>query len=491
MTHIRSGFAHTLGGVVLAVGLVAGLGCTGSRSWRVQDVMPWVPTEPATQIVSAFNPQVQHLPDPSKDGQMGAGLSGQLYMIAAGGKFTEANGDLYIMADDITARPPGQTPAVTEIWHFDPVTLRKLRTKDERFGDCYALFLPYPPTWKDVTHIRISTQYKPKGDPTKEPTLSSPPQTVTLDFTPPGEQPSVWLDKSGPKPTAPVAMKAMPNVARDIARGLGSPHTGPQPNGTVNAGGPLPTSPVTPAGGTPPFALPPTGITPPPPTTPLLPPPMTFTPDRPQATMRGPNGETLNVTAMALPPGQSVPPGWTKQPDGSIQPPAVVANQQHQSQSQQTWPAQGGQTTQVNYQPPPTYVPASQQYVPASQQPQYQSRIQHGAFNQTQPLPPLPPTAVPPARTALPPVGTVPGNVPALPTTPSGVSGPVMPMNLPPTQPQFDPNSPVGGWATQPPVAPVPPPPPGGGYAPPVAPPPATSYDAPLIPAVIRPGDRR
>lgn len=562
MERIRSRIALALGGAarvrgggllaLAAFGLLVGVGCTGPRALRMKDVLPagWVSTTPASQIVCAFNPQVQHLPDPSKDGVLGAGLSGQLYLIAADGSFTDVNGDLYVMADDITVRPPGHPPAVPEIWHFDAATLRKLKTKDERFGSCYALFLPYPPNWKDVTQLRISTQYKPKGDPAKEPTLPGPPQTVLLDFTPPGEQSNVWLKKDpDAKPTAPVAMKGMPNVSRDIARGgLGAALTGPQSNGTALAGGTPPATPVTPAGGpTPPVFNPfaaPTGPAPPPPTTPPLPPPMQFTPDRPQTTMRGPHGETLNVTAMALPPGQTVPAGWVKQPDGSIQPPNVAAAsgqqpQPHQpqfppqqGQVQQTWPAQGGQTAVA----PADYRPASSNFVPASQQ--NQSRIQHGTFappfqpvtpqqpvtpvqpppvvNPQQPLTPvqpqLPPNvpgslpAIPPtaARSgALPPVSHVPGNVPAMPAMSGGFAGPAQPINLPPSggvvapppvvpSVNFDTSSPVGAWANPsvPPVSPVPPPPPGGAYAPTVVPPPPPgSYDTPNVPVVIkRPG---
>ncbi len=516
MERIRSRVAHALGGAVrvrrgglfalAAVGLLAGVGCTGPRALRMKDVLPagWVPSKPATQITPAFNPQVQYLPDPTQDGVMRPGLAGQMFMLAADGSYTDATGDLYVMADDISLRPPGQMPAVTEIWHFDPTTLRKLRTTDERFGECYALFLPYPSTWKDVTQVRLSTQYKPKGDPNKEPTLSGPPQTVLLDYTPPGQQQGVWLDKSGPKPTAPADMKGIPNVSRDLARGgFGAPLTGPQPNGTVNAGGTPPTNPVVqtgglvpgpqPPAGVNPFAAPPTGPAPQAQTTPQLPPPMTFTPDRPQTTVRGPKGETLNVTAVALPPGQSVPSGWVKQPDGSIQPPPVAAasGQPQQPQLQQTWPAQAGSTATA----PATYQPASANYVPASQR--QQSRIQHGAFNQPQQqptiqqpppasLPPLPVTAQPPARTALPPVGFVPGGVPVLPTTPSGVSGPAVPVNLPPpgaavAPPNFDPTSPVGGWAVQPP------PPPGSvpGY-PTVVPPVSGGFDPPNVTQTIK-----
>jgi hypothetical protein len=546
MERIRSRTVFTLGGVtavrgvglvaLAAAGLLAGVGCTGSRAMSFKDVLPagWVASKPATQITPAFNPQVQHLPDPTQDGTLRPGIVGQMFILAADGSFTDANGDLYVMAEDVTPRPPGMPQQVMEVWHFDPVTLRKMKTKDERFGDCYALFLPYPPNWKDVTQVRVSTQYKPKtADATKEPPLSGPQQTLMLDFTPPGQQPGVWL-KTGERTTSPAEIKAMPNVARDIARGgFGAPLSGPQPNtGTVPAGGPTPPSGgMMPAGGPlppvqPPFTPPQPGAFAPPPaaTTPQLPPPMQFTADRPQASVKGPNGETLNVTAVALPPGQTVPAGWTTQADGSIQPPGASAQQPPQLPQQRAWPQQQ-QQQQYQTTQPSSYQPASAKFQPASERTQTQSRIQHGAFNQpsqhqppvaqlanTPPggvqqasgggpsaplpsLPPIPPTAVPPNRN-LPPIQSVPGGAtPPLPTT-SVVGGPG-PVQLPPagaaSAPAFDPNSPVGGWATQPqqqvimpqqqPILPPPPPGLGAGAAPTVVPP--TVPDGPIVPAIV------
>jgi hypothetical protein len=551
MERIRSRTVFTRGGVtavrgggllaLAAVGLVACVGCTGSRTMSFKDVLPagWVASKPATQITPAFNPQIQHLPDPTQDGTLRPGIVGQIFILAADGTFTDANGDLYVMAEDITPRPPGMPQQVMEVWHFDPVTLRKMRTKDERWGDCYALFLPYPPNWKDVTQIRVSTQYKPKSnDPTKEPPLSGPQQTVMLDFTPPGQQPGVWL-KTGERTTSPAEIKAMPNVARDLARGaFGAPLTGPQPNtGTVPAGG-VPPQPGTPNGGmmpaggpvqtnyppppanTPAFTPPATGAFTPPAaaTTPQLPPPMQFTADRTQATVRGPNGEPLNVTAVALPPGQTVPAGWTQQPDGSIQPPGTQPLQPAQPPQQRSWPQQPQQYQPSQQQPPPSsYQPASARFQPASErtQTQSQSRIQHGAFNQpsqhqtpltqlantppagvqqatggqSAPLPPIPPPppGMFPQNRNLPPVQTVPGGTPPLPTTASVIGGPTTPVQLPPvggaTAPAFDPNSPVGGWASQPHLPIQPPPAFGAGGVPTVIPP--AVPDGPIVPVVL------
>lgn len=548
MERIRSWVAVALGGAARARGggllsaaacsaaLLAGVGCTGPRGFRMSDVLPvgWVESKPATQITPAFNPQVQYLPDPTQEGTMRPGIVGQMFVLASDGSFTDARGDVFVMAEDITPRAPGQPPAVPEVWHFDPTTLRKMRTKDERFGDCYALFLPYPSNWKDVSQIRVSTQYKPKGDPTKEPTLPGPPQVLTLDFTPPGQQQSVWLDK-GTKVTGPVEMKAMPNVARDLAKGgltaphLSGPHLGvPNGNGTVVAGGTtpptpapptfVPGSPMPPAGGPiapqmgQPFTPPGAAAAPPQPTTPQLPPPMQFTADRPQATVAGPNGEPLKVTAMALPPGQSVPDGWRQQKDGSIQQdpvrPGVVQTggnvagpqqQQQQYPPTQGWtqPGQGWTTPAANQpaspqqsqqwgqtQQPANYQSASERIRPASER--YQPRIQHGAVGQNPPqgqvpqgpLPQIPPSAVPVSRNPLPVTSVPGGTVPPVPTTPSGVGGPYtppLPANPPPA---FDRAAAVGPWANQPMQPQVPT----------LQPPPA---DGPIMPVVLPGGISR
>lgn len=474
MERIRSQTARALGGAgrawggglltaTCAASLLLGVGCTGPRAWQVSDVLPhsWVAVKPATQITPAFNPVIQHLPDPANDGALRPGLAGQMFLLADDGSFAPANGDLVVMAEDITPRPVGMPPAIPEVWHFGADTLRKLKTKDERFGDCYALFLPYPPNWKDVTQIRVSTQYKPKGDPTEEPVLYGPPQTVMLDFTPPGSQPAVWMETAGAKPTAPVEMKAIPNVTRDIASGgYGAPLTGHQspqlpttPPGTVTAGGtqpqtggmmpmPPPVSPFNPPANMPPAVA----------NTPLLPPPTEFTPDRPQTVSRLPNGQTVTTTAYTLPPGQDVPVGWRKEPNGAI----VPIN---------TPTAMGVPTTQTM--PPIGYQPASAQFRPASEQfPSYsppvqpQPRIQHGAFDQPQPQSQQP-FAVPPATPQVPSLPPIPATaMPANSTrwTPPSSSqewtNPTLPpvggSNVAPVPPTFDPNSPVGAWATQP-----------------------------------------
>ena len=66
------------------------------------------------------------------------------------------------------------TPADAALgsWTFDQDTLAKLRTIDERFGPCYALFLPWPDYNPVVKRVRITTHYEPKaGRPLLAPLL--------------------------------------------------------------------------------------------------------------------------------------------------------------------------------------------------------------------------------------------------------------------------------------------------------------------------------
>ena len=45
-------------------------------------------------------------------------------------------------------------------WTFEKDVLRRLVTTDERFGKCYALFLPWPTHRPDITRVRLATRYE-------------------------------------------------------------------------------------------------------------------------------------------------------------------------------------------------------------------------------------------------------------------------------------------------------------------------------------------
>ena len=132
------------------------------------------------------------LPDPSRNGAMGAGLAGQMFLFGGPNlQFAQADGTLTVDLIDETPRPPGQTGAKPERWQFDKNTLRNLKTVDETFGKSYVLFLPWPAYRSDISRVRVSARY----DPDSGHTLFSGPSVVSIyDPTPLGAP--VWDGRS-------------------------------------------------------------------------------------------------------------------------------------------------------------------------------------------------------------------------------------------------------------------------------------------------------
>jgi len=275
--------------------LPAGLGCTSlskTKSEFAQALHLEAP-KPASQMICFWQRRPQYLPDPSRDGVMAPGLVGQMFLISPDNKSADITGDLVVQATDETKRPQGQPAAMSEVWHIDKTTLKKLSTKDERFGTCYALFLPWPANWKDVTNVRMQAKYisKPNAD------LFASDVQMTLEFNTPGS--TVWNDStggfgpSGQAATAPVEMRGIPDLNKVFQT---------QPAGTQNAARPL-------ANGSPPnlaMSQPnaaPTGM--------FLPPPQPGPPVPGQYTTAGPAGSTVTTKTWTSPlptqPGNYAP----------------------------------------------------------------------------------------------------------------------------------------------------------------------------------------
>jgi len=153
---------------------------------------------PATQMVYSWQRQLTPLPDPTRDGSQTYGLPGQMFLIGSDSKSAEANGDLTIVVYDETTRQPG-TPAMRpEVWHYTKDTLKRLATQDERFGKCFALFLPWPAHWRDVTTVKVLGRYQAPGNPD----LYAQEQKVTLD---PSGNSQVWTETGNGSSTRPAA----------------------------------------------------------------------------------------------------------------------------------------------------------------------------------------------------------------------------------------------------------------------------------------------
>jgi hypothetical protein len=116
---------------------------------------------PATSIAVAWRNRIDHLPDPARDGAMGQGLAGQVFLFGPRDQPAPADGTLTVDLYDETPRPAGFPANKPERWQFKKDVLRNLRSMDERFGPCYVVFLPWPAYRPDVTRVRIRVRFDP------------------------------------------------------------------------------------------------------------------------------------------------------------------------------------------------------------------------------------------------------------------------------------------------------------------------------------------
>jgi hypothetical protein len=205
----------------------------------------------ATDMAVGWQPRIAHLPDPARNGALGCGLVGQMFIY--GGPHlqpVEPDGILTVDLIDETPRTDGQPAAKPERWQFTKDALRKLMTVDETFGRSYVLFLPWPDYKPDVTKVRLSARY----DPEVGHTLYSQPSTITIDTSAPFGAP-VWKqvntpgDAGGAEPRQPGPAanpgvpqpSALPPSVHPGAGGMVTPATPPGPGAAAGtATDPLP-----------------------------------------------------------------------------------------------------------------------------------------------------------------------------------------------------------------------------------------------------------
>ncbi len=137
---------------------------------------------PAKEFALAWQNRLAQLPDPSKNGTLNPGIVGQVFLYTEKLHPAEVHGELTIIVSDGTDRAPGSPVHEPNVWHFTAETLKKLVVMDERFGKSFAVFLPWPESWRDVSRLNIQARY----DQPDTMTLFAQASTVTLDFTSPG-----------------------------------------------------------------------------------------------------------------------------------------------------------------------------------------------------------------------------------------------------------------------------------------------------------------
>ncbi|MCS7269549.1 MAG: hypothetical protein NZ703_00560, partial [Gemmataceae bacterium] len=137
------------------------------RSWAavspVNKLWSRETNRPVAEIATAWRNKVEYLPNPAAQGALQPGLAGQVFLYTAEARPAVANGRLIVDLIDETPRPPGVPPLTPERWEFKKDVLKALRTIDERFGECYVIFLPWPTYRPDVTHVRLRVRYEPEG----------------------------------------------------------------------------------------------------------------------------------------------------------------------------------------------------------------------------------------------------------------------------------------------------------------------------------------
>jgi hypothetical protein len=237
------------GGVVPAGGVQAGVQPTVKSSSVSPLAKLAEKTErkvPATEMAVAWRNRIAYLPDPTRNGAMGAGLAGQLFLYGGPNlEFALADGTLTVDLVDETPRPPGTPAASPERWQFDKKTLRNLRTVDETFGKSYVLFLPWPAYKANITRVRISARY----DPDNGHTLYATPSTLSIDTSGPlGTQ--VW---DGTTMSKPIGAGAPSQASPGLLPG------GIMPMGGTSLSNATPLNPIPLGGGSPASGMSPFG----------------------------------------------------------------------------------------------------------------------------------------------------------------------------------------------------------------------------------------
>jgi hypothetical protein len=133
------------------------------------DLQSWSSDEPAPhevcQVVSTWTPEVLFLPDPTKGGAPGPGLTGRVYLFGPEVKTPlTGKGTLTVDLYDDAPLAEGKAPVLLEEWRFDRATLKRLCRKDA-IGRGYTLFLPWGTYRPELTHIHLQIRYDPPEGP--------------------------------------------------------------------------------------------------------------------------------------------------------------------------------------------------------------------------------------------------------------------------------------------------------------------------------------
>jgi hypothetical protein len=197
------------------------------------------------ELVLTWRNKIDYLPDPTRNGAMGAGIAGQMFLFDAKMLPALADGKLTVALYDESPRGPGQQPAEPQVWEFTKEVLKKLRSVDERWGIGYTLFLPWRDYRADVTRVRIAARFEPEEGHK----LFAPETRITFDMSAPGSDGPGWTNQAvvpGVQPgTAASSLGGPPPTGS--GPGLGVLTAPPAPNSATTPPAPLPFGTLQPA----------------------------------------------------------------------------------------------------------------------------------------------------------------------------------------------------------------------------------------------------
>jgi hypothetical protein len=180
--------------------------------------------QPVADFVVAWRNRIDYLPDPTQGGKGRPGLAGQLFLFGTKMQSVDPEGTLTVELFDETTKASSE--GAPEHWELPKEILKAQRAFDERFGRCYALFLPWPTYRPDVSRIRITAHFDTEGR-----TLYAPETKITLNDSVPTSLNGSWTQQDIP----PIGGD---RLGLGPASGMGSSVSGSRPdamNGGVTA----------------------------------------------------------------------------------------------------------------------------------------------------------------------------------------------------------------------------------------------------------------
>jgi hypothetical protein len=182
----------------------------------------------AANLLVMWDNHLLTLQDPTKNGADVRGLVGQVFLCGDPPKmpFVLADGNMVIEMFDETPKPGNPPPVRLGGWTFDKEVLRSHKVIDERFGKCYALFLPWPDYRPDITQVKLKARYEPEHGYK----LFAPDASLVIDTKPVQSGPT-WSHQTVPMTDLPPSAIGGPPPANfPVApNAFGQPASGSMP----------------------------------------------------------------------------------------------------------------------------------------------------------------------------------------------------------------------------------------------------------------------